>query len=155
MTRDDKLAIFKDSRIGSYGALGLMLAVALRAVLIVSLPTALLGPALVASGALGRLTILLVMAQVAPIVERASLAKDIAHKRDLKQLVIAVLLIAPFAPFMPLGSISVSLVICAVFAYIFSGALARVLGGSTGDCLGFAAYAGQLLTLLVFAANPL
>jgi adenosylcobinamide-GDP ribazoletransferase len=153
LTREDKLRIFKDSRIGSYGALGLMLAVALRAALLVALPAEWIGPALIASGALGRMTILLVMAQVAPVVDRAGLAKDIAHQVGVKQLLIAALIIAPLILFMPLTTIGISLTLCALFAFLFARLLQRVLGGSTGDCLGFSAYVGQLVTLLVFAAT--
>jgi adenosylcobinamide-GDP ribazoletransferase len=153
LTREDKLRIFKDSRIGSYGALGLMLAVALRGALLVTLPAELIGQALIASGALGRLTILLVMAQVPPVADRAGLAKDIAHQLGAKQLIIAALITAPFMLFMPLAIIGISLILCALFAFVFARMLQRVLGGSTGDCLGFSAYAGQLLTLLVFAAT--
>src|SRR3546814_1620129 len=51
-TRDDKLRIFRDSRIGSYGALGLLLAVGLKAALLVVLPTPILAAALIASGAI-------------------------------------------------------------------------------------------------------
>ncbi len=153
LTREDKLRIFKDSRIGSYGALGLMLAVALRAALLIALPVEFIGPALIASGTLGRLTILLVMAQVAPVVDRAGLAKDIAHQLSVKQLIIAALIIAPFALFAPIRVIGISLILCALFAFVFARMLQHVLGGSTGDCLGFSAYVGQLLTLLVFAAT--
>jgi adenosylcobinamide-GDP ribazoletransferase len=153
LTREDKLRIFKDSRIGSYGALGLLLAVALRAALLVALPAEHIGAALIASGVLGRLTILFVMAQIAPIVDRTGLAKDIAHQLGVKQLMIAALIVAPFLLLMPLKIIGISAIACALFAFSFAQMLRRVLGGSTGDCLGFSAYAGQLLTLLVFTAN--
>jgi cobalamin synthase len=35
----------------------------------------------------------------------------------------------------------------------FARYLDRRLGGSTGDCLGFICFVGQLLTLLIFSAR--
>ncbi len=53
-TRDDVLRILKDSRVGSYGVLGLGLAVALRATGIAALPGETLFPVVIASATLGR-----------------------------------------------------------------------------------------------------
>ncbi|MFV0496105.1 adenosylcobinamide-GDP ribazoletransferase, partial [Mycobacterium sp.] len=52
-TRDDVLRIMKDSRVGSFGALGLMLAVLLRGGCLLSLPTSAVVGAVAASGAVG------------------------------------------------------------------------------------------------------
>ncbi len=155
LTRDDKLRIFKDSRIGAYGALSLVLAVAMRAALLVVLPTELLAPALIASGCFGRLTILLVMAQIAPIVGRDGLAKDIADNLSWGKVAIAALIVFPVYIFGSLAVLTVSLIVCFIFSWGFASLLRRSLGGSTGDCLGFAAYSGQLLTLLAFSARHL
>ena len=57
-TRDDILRILKDSRVGSFGALGLILAVALRGGAIATLETDRLIAAVTASAALGRWAIL-------------------------------------------------------------------------------------------------
>ena len=51
-TRERKLEIMRDSRVGSYGVLALVLAVAIRAAAIAAIPHVL--PALIASGALSR-----------------------------------------------------------------------------------------------------
>jgi adenosylcobinamide-GDP ribazoletransferase len=39
-----------------------------------------------------------------------------------------------------------------LFVLWFAALLRRRIGGSTGDCLGFAAYAGQLILLLAATA---
>jgi adenosylcobinamide-GDP ribazoletransferase len=41
----------------------------------------------------------------------------------------------------------------AMFIGWFRALLIRRIGGSTGDCLGFSAYVGQLILLLALAAR--
>jgi len=153
-TREHKLEILRDSRIGSYGALGLGLAVGLRAALLAVLPAPLLAPALIAAGAGGRWTILVVMALVDPVPGRDGLA---AGQRGLGWAGVtgALLLAAPALGWaawlvpLPLGC---GLAACLVFALLHARLLRRKLGGSTGDSLGFASYAGSLIVLLALAA---
>lgn len=156
-TREQKLEIMRDSRVGSYGAFGLLLAVLLRAALLVALPLPLLAPALVASGAIGRWTILLVMAAVAPVPGREGLAARGGGARVRWSLVVLGLLFAAPALAWAIAAMPIRLVgatlACLAFAPPYARWLAARLGGSTGDCLGFAAYAGQLLALAAFAAR--
>ena len=156
-TRDDKLRIMKDSRVGSYGALGLMLALGLRAALLTTLPATLLAPALIASAVLGRWTSLIVMARISPLQDREGLAARASSTANRWRPVAALILAVPFwawaaseHPFRLAASIAACLILAAGFARW----LDRRLGGSTGDCLGFVCYVGQLLTLLTFAARP-
>ena len=73
-TRDEVLRILKDSRIGSYGALGLVLAVALRAGGLIALDSVWSAvAALVIAGMMARLVILAVMAVVPPVAAREGL----------------------------------------------------------------------------------
>lgn len=156
-TREDKLRILKDSRIGSYGALALMLAVGLRAGLLLALPPALLAPALIAAGAIGRWTILLVIARITPVAGRDGLARDMAGRIGFAGVAAALALAAPALAWSALIApvkLVAALLAAIAFAVLFARWLYRVLGGSTGDCLGFAAYAGMLLALLAFAADP-
>lgn len=154
-TRADKLAILRDSRIGSYGALGLGLAVALRATLMLAMPPALLAPALIAAGAAGRWTILCVMALVRPVPGRDGLA---AGQPDLGwgMVVAGLLLAAPalgWAAWLSPVRIGAGLAACLAVAVLHARFLGRKLGGSTGDALGFAAYAGMLVMMLSLAAR--
>lgn len=148
--------IMKDSRIGSYGALGLMLAVGLRAALLIALPAALLLPALIASAAFGRWAAVVVMVIVPPIDQAGSLAKDIGQRPGLATLSGATLLTLPFlAPLALLAPVAVLAGTAAALGFLlcFRGLLMRHLGGVTGDCLGFAVYAGQLILLLCVVAQ--
>lgn len=157
MTAERIREIMKDSRIGSYGALGLILTVGLRAALLIALPVVLLVPALVASAAFGRWMAVAVMVIVPPLDQPGSLAKDIGQRPGPAILSGASLLALPFllpaAVLMPaaavIGIVAASLLFLAWFRRI----LMRHLGGVTGDCLGLAAYAGQLILLLGAAAQ--
>ena len=57
-------------------------------------------------------------------------------------------LVTLHAPIAMIGGLAVAL----VFLLWFRALLIRRIGGSTGDCLGFAAYVGQLMLLLAAAA---
>lgn len=149
-------AIMKDSRIGSYGALGLMLALGLRAALLIALPAALLMPALVASAAFGRWVAVLAMVIVPPLDQPGSLAKDVGQRPGLSILSGASLLVLPFlAPLATIapGGLLVGTGCALLFLLWFRTVLMRNLGGVTGDCLGFSVYAGQLILLLCVVAQ--
>ena len=155
-TADDVRRIMKDSWIGSYGALGLGLAVGLRAVLtmaLLALPPAAAAVAIVAAACFGRLVAVAVMASVAPT--GTGLAKDIGARTGPRQLAFAVLAAVPglgLFGFAAPVALAAAVVAAASFVVWFGALLRRRIGGSTGDCLGFAAYAGQLILLLAATA---
>lgn len=147
--------IMKDSRIGTYGALALMLAVGLRLALTCLLPAATLLVAVVAAATFGRLLAVMVMASIAPVRAANTLAKVVGGRVSAGYAAVAFALALPgllplawAAPFALLGAAAAGL----VFILWFKRLLANRVGGSTGDCLGFAAYAGQLLVLLAALA---
>lgn len=148
--------IMKDSRIGSYGALGLVLAVGLRAAVLIALPQDVIIIAIIASACFGRLLAVAVMALVTPAVtQEGGLAKDVGNRTNVKDLIWASLIAAPVIGLFAYWHIVAALLAlagAALFILWFRALLLRRLGGSTGDCLGFAAYAGQLIVLLAALA---
>ena len=156
---EDVRRIMKDSLIGSYGALGLGLAIALRAVLLMSLPVAddplLTGTAIVASACFARALVVAAMALIPPAPAGTGLAKDIGSAVSARTAVMSVVTAFPalaiFA-FLDAGTLLLACLTAGVFLIWLRGLLLRRIGGSTGDCLGFAAYAGQLILLLAVAA---
>ena len=165
--------IMKDSRIGSYGALGLALAVALRVALMYSLVAPYGALAIIAAATFGRLLAVMVMITTPPAPGASGLAASIStsmrnqnvattsESRDIattlrnRDVALAFLTslpgLLPFALGAPLalaGAAGAAL----VFLVWFRAFLMRRVGGSTGDCLGFAAYAGQLMLLLATTA---
>ncbi len=148
------LTIMKDSRIGSYGALGLGLVVLLRMAAMVALPPVLALVAIVAAATLGRLCAVTLAALVAPVGSGAGMAVR-AGRMPPGRLALAVLLALPgIVPLLWSRPGALLVAVLAVVALL--GWLARFLlrriGGSTGDCLGFAAAMGQLAVLLAVAA---
>jgi adenosylcobinamide-GDP ribazoletransferase len=154
-TRDDVLRILKDSRIGSYGALGLFFAVALRAGGLIALADAWsAAAALLIAGTFGRLAILAVMAVVPPVPAREGLAKDVGQVADWSTFGRGAMWCAPvlvFALAYDAAGAVLSAFAVAGFIVWYRSYLLRRLGGVTGDCLGFAAYAAMILTTLVLA----
>lgn len=160
LTAEDVRRIMKDSRIGSYGTVGLVLALALRAALTVAVVDSLSAPAalavIVAASTFGRLVVVVAMAVVRPAEQGVGLAKDIGSGVHPATVVKGLLAAAPgllgMIVLMPLHLLG-AVLFAAVFLLWFRRLLLRRLGGSTGDCLGFAAYAGQLLLLLAAVAG--
>lgn len=160
-TADDVRRIMKDSRIGSYGALGLILAVTLRSALmialLITLPPILAAAAIIASATFGRLLVVALMTMVAPAPAGNGLAKDIGSGVTMARFCFACLAALPgllaFAITAP-ARLAITVVAATVFILWFRALLIRRIGGGTGDCLGFSAYAGQLLLLLAASAMP-
>ena len=150
--------IMKDSRIGSYGALGMGVAVALRAALLIALPDTLVLPALIASASFGRYVAVSLMALVPPFAQSGGLAKDVGVQAGFGQWLAASVFTLPFmvplAAAIPLP-IFAAFVAALIFTFWFRQFLLRHLGGVTGDCLGFGVYVAQLLILLAATATVL
>ena len=162
-TRDEVLTILKDSRIGVYGALGLFLAVALRAAATIAVivqcgladwPA--WGSAIVASSAIGRWAIVIAMACLPPVPERSSLANEVGGRLSLKQVLLSALGSALpailFARLMPLQFLGAFALVAVALWWILH-VIRQRLGGLTGDCLGCIAYIAQVLVLLAAAAK--
>jgi adenosylcobinamide-GDP ribazoletransferase len=160
LTADDTRRIMKDSRIGSYGAMGLMLAVGLRAALTVtivqSMAPAVAAATIVAAATFGRMSIVALMTMVAPAPGGGGLAKDVTSGVGTGTLLFAIATALPgLAAFAMVAPLALLAAIGAAGAFLlwFRALLLRRIGGSTGDCLGFAAYAAQLMLLLAATAQ--
>jgi adenosylcobinamide-GDP ribazoletransferase len=150
-TRDDVLRILKDSRVGSFGALGLALALLLRSGCLLALPADLLVPAVAASAAVGRWAILVLMRAVPPVPHREGLSKDVGERIGRRELVIGSLytMIASvaFAVQRPVPAV-LGMVAVVVVTLAWGWYVRRRIGGVTGDVLGTACYLGQCIILL-------
>ena len=146
--------IMKDSRIGSYGAIGLGLAVALRVATTAELPLGSATASIVAAAAFGRLCAVILLGMAPPAAARrrdrqghwqhaerdrvdSAAADDAGHARLRVRRPVAML-----------GAIAAT----GLWLLWLARELRRRIGGSTGDCLGFAAYMGQLALLLAATA---
>jgi adenosylcobinamide-GDP ribazoletransferase len=134
-TRERTLEIMKDSRIGSYGAIALVLLLLAKFMALVELDMLLVAPALIAGHALSRLCATSVM-HFLDYARDEGKAKPLATRISLGELAVAgffgliALVLLP-----PLSVITGVLLAAAATAWLTRKFHHR-LGGYTGDCLG-------------------
>lgn len=143
------LAIMRDSRIGTYGALALGLVTAARIVALASIS----GPAsgLIVAAALSRGAVAIVMHQLPPARpdgQSAAAGRPAAAGAATAAVLPAALALALLGP-----SVSVAVLLAAA-GVLWPGMLwlRRRLGGQTGDTLGAAQQAVELAVLLVLVS---
>jgi len=153
---ENALRIMRDSRIGSYGTVGLVLALGLRVAALVALSPALAVAAIIAAATIGRLWAVLLATLLPPPPGGGGMAARMGSGMPLSRMAGAVLLaipgVLPLALVRPaplLGSAALGV----IFLWWITRFLRCRIGGSTGDCLGFAAYMGQLSLLLCATAG--
>jgi adenosylcobinamide-GDP ribazoletransferase len=134
-TRERTLEIMKDSRIGSYGAIALVLLLLAKFMALVELDMLLVAPALIAGHALSRLCATSVM-HFLEYARDEGKAKPLATRISLGELAVAGFFgLIALALLPPLSAIIGVLLAAAATAYLTRN-FQRRLGGYTGDCLG-------------------
>jgi adenosylcobinamide-GDP ribazoletransferase len=139
-SREARLAIMKDSRIGTYGALALGLGVALRVLALAPLPTWTAAAALIAAHAGARLAAAAAMSAL-PSAGDPAATKLTYPEASMRRSEIMVALSFTFVALLPLASSGISAVL---FGLLLGAALAvwlidrarKRIGGYTGDILG-------------------
>ena len=155
-SREDIERILKDSRVGSYGTVGLLLGIGLRAGAMMQLSSGVAMWAIIAAAALGRWLVLPITWALPPVPGRDGLAKDLDHRHGLSDLILGTCLTAPIvAPAILLAPAraAAGIMLALLFACWLTHHVRRRLGGVTGDILGAACFGGQLAFLLALAAN--
>jgi adenosylcobinamide-GDP ribazoletransferase len=152
-TREGIHRVLKDSHIGAYGVLALILSFGLRWQALAHMPAAALPAALVVSQVLPRAGIVTVayVAGAATPGSGGALAKSLRGRQVFTAWVLALLVAAALDGKMALLAGAIALVIAALCQAYFQ----RKIGGVTGDCLGAANQLqeiGVLLGMLVWAA---
>lgn len=160
LDRERALEIMKDSRIGSYGALALLLVTGLRATLLAVLieqGAGLAFAAWLAVQAWARWSPLWVMARLpyagdAEHAKAKPLATGVGARQPWLALPLALLVLLPLAGLGAPQALFVPLVAGAV-GLLMVGWLRRRLGGYTGDTLGATEQLAELALLLLLAAT--
>ena len=156
-TREQVLTIMVDSRIGSYGAIGLVMALLMKYQTL-SYQTALLIPAtLIAGHALSRLCAVLVMF-TQRYVKTEGKSKPLATQLSVGELIAATFFGLFPLVFLPMSALFALVPVAIVWVW-FSKKIYTRIGGYTGDCLGamqqlteVAFYLGLLASAQLFAA---
>ena len=138
-TRDRALEIMRDSRIGTYGTLGLGLMLAARVSALAALPTVVVPLALIAGHAASRASMLWVMAS-ADYARDTGAASGVAGGVDSRALKVGLLTTAvaalPLLFVVPVPGIGMGFAGLVAGHYAIRHHFERRLGGYTGDCLG-------------------
>jgi adenosylcobinamide-GDP ribazoletransferase len=143
-TKEQVLTIMVDSRIGSYGAIGLVLVLLSKYQALSYQAVGLIPITLVAGHAISRLCAVLVMA-TQNYVKTEGKSKPIATQLKLPELIIATFFgLLPLA-FMKLEFLLALIPVILIWCW-FSLKIRKRIGGYTGDCLG----AMQQLTEVAF-----
>jgi adenosylcobinamide-GDP ribazoletransferase len=137
---EKRLAIMKDSRIGTYGALALGLGVALRIAALAALPISVAAAALIATHAAARTTPGFVMNRFRYAGDTAAMKVSydevLVRPAEIRlALLIAALAMLPLL-MMSIASALSGLLIGAALAILLTRWSRRLLGGYTGDVLG-------------------
>lgn len=150
-TREDTLRIMHDSRIGTFGAVALIIVLALKWQALSALPPALAISVMVAAHSVSRLCAIGYL-RTLDYVRPEGKAKPVARRLTARALVVAGT--CGLAPVLLLPW-SLALMSLALLVPLWWG-LGRYfrgrLGGYTGDCLGMAQQLAELVILLVAAA---
>jgi adenosylcobinamide-GDP ribazoletransferase len=131
--RERRLAVMRDSTIGSFGAVALVLWAALLVPALGALPRSEAVPTLVLAGALGRWGAVLHAAAVAPARREGLGAAFVAGPGSVVAATATVLILALVLE--PLPGLA-ALAAAALVAVAISAWAGRTLGGRTGDTLG-------------------
>jgi adenosylcobinamide-GDP ribazoletransferase len=147
-TRERKLAIMRDSRIGSFGAIALILAFAARLAAITALPSPIAG--LAAAAALGRAAMLVPLLLLPPA-RSDGMAAGLGRIGAAPALSGLALGAAAACAFLPPGAAVTGVAAAALGGLGMTWLARRQLAGVTGDILGATCVAVECLVLGVAA----
>lgn len=150
-TREDVFRILEDSRIGAFGALGLILALSLKVTSLAHLPLSALPIALICAHAFSRAACVLVMSLGRYAKREGGKTRPVAAGVRKMDAAIAVLIgLVPFAlaPAAFLWAVPIMLAACAALYGYFRFRI----GGYTGDCLGATQQIAEIAGYLTFLA---
>src|SRR5574343_1046789 len=138
------LDIMKDSRVGSYGVVALVLALLGKFVLLTSLAPAQVPVALLAGHAVSRFCATMLLATMDYVREDAlSKAKPLATRMSVGNLFVALCFAAAPLALLPWWKALAGVALAAVATLWLAGKFRHWLGGYTGDCLGAVQQVGE------------
>lgn len=147
-SRERRLEIMRDPRLGAFGVIALVLLLLADAAVLQRLGVHATLPALVAAGAFSRLAMLAVLVAL-PYVRADGLGGAAAGRGGLRDLALGALLAAP-ALFLDWPHAALGVVLAAVAAAAVAALARNRIGGATGDVYGAVSEIAQLSVLLAF-----
>jgi len=157
MTIDKRLSIMKDSRIGTYGSVSLIMALLLKCLVLIEIAKIsdfhLIFPVLLLGYALSRAiagSLIYDLPYVADL--DTSKSKPLANKQSLFELSLLMIIGAAPLIYFSLSANLTTLAVLLIFREGFKRWILSRLGGYTGDCLGAAQQISELLIYLTILA---
>ena len=151
-SRERKLEIMRDSRIGTYGVCALVVSFMLRVGALANLgEPSLVAAALVAAHAAGRATMPAFMARVPPA-RSDGLSAEAGQPPSSSSTVALLIGLVPLLIALGLGLSVLTVLLLAAGSGLLAWLCRRQIGGQTGDVLGALEQAGEIIVLLVAAA---
>jgi adenosylcobinamide-GDP ribazoletransferase len=145
-----KLEIMRDSRLGTYGALILLVTFAAKLAAIAALPKSAVLPSLIAAHALARAP-LSVMAMAMPYARNDGLAATAGRPNPQTATTAVILALAVAILALPWSAALAAAVVAALGALCIAILAQRQIGGQTGDVLGAAEQVSETAVLLLLA----
>jgi len=131
------LEIMKDSRVGSYGVVAMVLALLGKFTLLAALDGALIPFALLAGHALSRFCSTVLLATMDYVREDLlSKARPLATRLSTGEMLVAAFFVLAALPLLPLEKAITGCLLAALATVWLAAKFERWLGGYTGDCLG-------------------
>lgn len=152
-TRERVMEIMRDSRIGAFGAIGVILMLGLKWQAVAHLPGAAAPALLVAAHVLSRTASVSLMAVLDYVREDAAKAKPVATQLGGARLGVALATGAAALALLPPHQWWTVLALGVVWA-VLAAWFRRRLGGYTGDCLGAAQQVAEAVFYLTVLARP-
>jgi adenosylcobinamide-GDP ribazoletransferase len=153
-TREKKLEIMRDSRIGTFGALALILATAIRATALVAIsrPLAVFG-AMVLAGTAGRAAIVMLLRLLTPA-RNDGMAAGVGRPYGSAAVFgLAITFVLAFAALPPMQAVAACAAAC-LGCLALAWRAKKLIGGFTGDVLGAVEIVVECAVLIVAASAP-
>ncbi|SAK75028.1 cobalamin synthase [Caballeronia catudaia] len=147
-TRDDALRIMHDSRIGAFGAIALVVALALKWQTLASLPPQRVAWTMIAAHAASRVFAISYLVTL-EYVRAEGKAKPVAQRMSLASFALALVFGLPWLVMIDVRLACATIVVLAVLRFVIGRYFVRRIGGYTGDCLGFAQQVFEIAIYLI------
>lgn len=150
-TRENKLEIMRDSRIGTYGGLALIISIGLKITSLATLPASYLMIALIIGAMISRFMIIVALLLLSPA-RKESLSVEAGKPSVHSLLVAAIMSTTPAIMFVGLRTTFIAFAVAAIATAILCRIAYKQVGGFSGDILGAVQQLSEISIFIALAA---